>query len=122
MTVAGAEGLAGHDCSDTVFLDTQPPNKKKANKQKNNKKKKTAQNGEAFQSGETIVPTATASIPSKAAADPVDPSDPFARQLKHVDTVIGSNQGEAAAPGSVSLRSGAATPVSPHRIPNVGPC
>lgn len=122
MTVAGAEGSAGHDLSDTVSPDTQPPKKKKANKHKNKKKKKAVENGEASQSGVTVVPTATASIPSKAAADPVGPLDSFARQLNHVDAVIGLNQDEAAAPGSVSLRGGAATPVSLHRIPNVGPC
>jgi hypothetical protein len=112
-----AEPAAGHDPSDSFSPETQPPKKKKVNKHNNKKKKKkTADDGEPSQLGKTVGTTATAPTPSTAAADPVDPSDPFARQLNHVDAVIDLNQNEAAASGSVSLRGGAATPVSSRRL------
>lgn len=115
-----AEFANGHGPSYSTLPDTKPPKKKKANKHRNKKKKRAVGDDASSQSGDTVAATVATSTPSKATADPVDPSDPFARQLKHVDAVIDLNQNEAAASGSVSLHKNVVTPVSLHRFAGIG--
>ncbi|KAF3048285.1 hypothetical protein E8E12_011623 [Didymella heteroderae] len=112
-----AERSAGRDTTDAVSPGAPPAKKKKANKHKNKKnKKKAAENDEASKSGDTIETTGAASTPSKAVGGPIDPLDPFVRQLQQVDALIDLNQNDYTASGTASLRGGAATPTDEQTL------
>lgn len=109
------ERTADQEPSDSVSQESQPAKKKKANKHKNKKKKKKklAENSESAETQDTAGNTGGIDLtPSKTAAGPIDPKDPFAHQMQEVDAVIEEGQhGGADAKASPQVRGSAATSV-----------